>query len=183
MEQDKRLFKEIKERRTPPILRFYRWKKPALSYGRIQGIDEKTRKQWESKGYTAVERPTGGGIVFHETDLCFSLIWKKDDLGLAWDICQSYFQIHRWLLTALSELGFECDLTKQKSSYKERGWCFENPVFYDLLYREKKIAGGAQWRDRNTALHQGSIQLNLNQESLNIFKEHFKNHFHAGFQC
>jgi lipoate-protein ligase A len=53
---------------TAPILRFYRWRAPALSFGyfgRYAEVDN------QAGGREIVRRWTGGGIVLHGDDLTY----------------------------------------------------------------------------------------------------------------
>src|SRR5690349_11144970 len=68
---------------SQPLLRFFQWDKPAVSYGYL--LDDAKVKQWtdarienrESK-IDLVRRPTGGGAVMHQpSDLSFSLLWPR----------------------------------------------------------------------------------------------------------
>lgn len=181
MQRDRILFDKIKNEFQKPILRFYQWERPALSYGRTQGLDAATRTLYQNKKWDVVQRPTGGGIVLHKNDLCFSILWRKGCNVLPWKITDSYRMIHEWMQSSLSMLGISSSPATH-SNVLPGGWCFENPICYDLLAEGKKIVGGAQWRDGNTALHQGSIQLNLPERSIFIFKKCFEDFFHVKFQ-
>ena len=70
MERDREI---LKNSANLPILRFYGWAAPALSYGRTRGIDSASQEEAMDKGRAVVQRPTGGGYVEHEKDICFSM--------------------------------------------------------------------------------------------------------------
>ncbi len=159
MEKDRELFQKVREAQEKPFLRFYQWKTPTLSYGRTQGIDANTQIEYEAKGWEIVRRPSGGGKVLHQGDLCYTLVWRKEDDALPWEVSESYCAIHRWVKISLERLGFSMEQRLQKNSSDKNSWCFQNPIQYDILSQGEKIIGGAQWREGNTALHQGSIQL------------------------
>lgn len=130
-----------------PVLRFYSWKSPCVSYGYFQkapsfGIP-----------FPAYRRLTGGGIVFHDKDLTYSLTYPRDS-ELPWSVRRSYEAIHRLLQKALLSLGIETSLCRDS---QHGNLCFENPVAGDLLHRGRKIAGAAQRRMENHLLHQGTI--------------------------
>jgi lipoate-protein ligase A len=218
MQRDRVLFKKIKNQFQKPILRFYYWQKQTLSYGRTQGLRDSVRRTYESQGWDIVQRPTGGGIVLHGTDLCFSILWRKENEALPWKIQGSYQLIHEWIQWSLGALGIRSRLKhpayaglrspnphpgsplrdslhpfpsrlngRERESSKEEaglptqegGWCFESPICYDLVHEGRKVVGGAQWRDGNTALHQGSIQLALPERSIFIFKRYFEKFFNV----
>lgn len=144
---------------APATLRFFRWSEPTLSYGRLQ--------RWEGvrplipAGWPAVQRPTGGGIVFHQDDLCLSLCWPKGDPALPSSASEQYRWIHRVILEAMAAGSLRmasCGDLRTPSAPFERRPCFENPVGFDLLDGRQKVVGGALARRRGATLYQGSIQ-------------------------
>lgn len=171
MERDKKIFLSF----SAPILRFYRWAQPAVSFGRTRGIDGEVERAALEKGWRVVCRPTGGGIVEHADDLCFSLFWPKADGTLPWKVSDSYAAIHEWIAEGLKELGVETASVHQKD--RENGWCFQTAVCHDLTSGGKKIVGGSQWRQKDKALHQGSIQTALSASAVPVFEERFRNKF------
>lgn len=60
---------ELLETLTPksaPILHFYRWEKPSLTYGYfINPAEHLNLDALLRDGVSLARRPTGGGIVFH----------------------------------------------------------------------------------------------------------------------
>ena len=175
MERDKKIFQTF----SAPVIRFYRWSKPAVSFGRTRGIDGKIERAALEKGWMVVGRPTGGGIVEHQDDLCFSLFWSKEGGALPWKVQDSYAAIHRWIAAGLGKLGIETGTVLKKEN--DSGWCFEAPVCHDLTAGGKKIVGGAQWRQKNKALHQGSIQLILPDSAVSVFENGFRDMFGVAF--
>jgi lipoate-protein ligase A len=180
MEDDQRLFDQLKKGTGFPSLRFFKWQSPAVSYGRTQGLDPATKKIAELKNLEIARRPSGGGKVFHGEDLCFSLVWNKKNAQIPWKVRDSYRAIHQWIGQSLAELGFQTEMVEGKA-HLQTGWCFEGAVCFDLVSSGQKIVGGAQWRDGDAALHQGSIQLTLERETLPTFKRHFETLFKIRF--
>lgn len=130
-----------------PILRFYSWSSPCISYGYFQAPPS------SQKNLPAYRRVTGGGIVFHDRDLTYSLTVPRNSV-LPWSVKRSYKEIHRMIQHALDLLGVQVS----QCTEEHRGdFCFESPVAGDLLYEGKKIAGAAQRRKGNHLLHQGTI--------------------------
>ena len=68
-----------------PMLRLFRWDPPAISLGWKQPYPEwLDAAQWCGAGLELTERPTGGGIAFHGSDLSLSVVLPRAlDLSLA----------------------------------------------------------------------------------------------------
>ena len=165
MEHDKKIFRSF----SAPVLRFYRWAHPAVSFGRTRGIDSEIERAALEKGWMVVGRPTGGGIVEHADDLCFSLFWSKSDPVLPWNVADSYAAIHKRIAQGLKKLGLSTARVVKKES--ETGFCFQTAVCHDLMMDGRKIVGGAQWRKKNKALHQGSIQAPLPGNAVSVLEK------------
>jgi lipoate-protein ligase A len=180
MDRDREIFKAVKEKAEKPTVRFYGWRKPAMSYGRTQGMDPAASEEIKSEGWEEVMRPTGGGKVFHGKDICFSVVWRRENKTLPWNVVHSYSSIHRWIQESLRSLGIESEIVRKKSA-NDNGWCFQSAVCFDLESNSRKIVGGAQWRDGNAALHQGSIQLAISEEMVDLFKKNFESFFNVRF--
>ncbi len=182
MDRDRALFLSVKQGMLSPILRFYHWERPTLSYGRTQKLDFAAASQIKGSGWPVVMRPTGGGKVFHQDDTCFSLIWSKFDSPIPWAIRDSYCQIHGWIRESLKLLNVltsrhDPKTQSESSSDLDPSVCFQSPVQDDLMHSGAKLVGGAQWRDHNFALHQGSIQRKLTLQEIKIFKQKFEEIF------
>ncbi len=143
----------------PSTFRFFRFEYPTLSYGRLQKRDR--IQQLIPAKWDAVQRPTGGGIVFHQTDLCLSLCWPKGEAPIPTSPKEMYRWIHQLIQAGLGNslrmaaCGDTCD---NQAAFDVRE-CFSEPVGYDLLQASKKVVGGAIYSTKNAILYQGSIQL------------------------
>ena len=146
-------------------LRFYRWVPgKAVTFGYAQFISEvrRTMAQRRFSG-PAARRPTGGGIVFHEDDLTFSLVFEAP--GRPADIYKNFHAHIHAQLNRLGEKGEIFDKTLPASAYAPSvnhaaSACFSNPVENDLLSADgHKILGGAIRRFERAVLYQGSLQL------------------------
>lgn len=149
MAADKTLLERFGNSATP-VLRFYYWIKPAVTCGKSQ----------PQPNPDAIRRPTGGGIVQHGKDTAYTVIlpvnhpWNK----IRRDEC--YRQIHSIVAEALRQLGFaNVRLQPEQSTVEDRNamQCFIHPSKYDVMGKNGKLAGAAQWKGRTGTLHQGSI--------------------------
>lgn len=138
---------------TVPTLRFYSWARPAISFGYFSAFADVAA---EMPRRDLVRRWTGGGIVFHGSDLTYSMIIPKNDGDPpAWGRAV-YAEIHQAIRDALAE-NANVALAVQDSP-KISDACFANAVVADVVVDGRKIAGAAQRRTRAGLLHQGSIQ-------------------------
>ncbi len=145
-----------------PVLRFYGWTDPAATFGYFQKYADVERVTLLRP---LVRRPTGGGIVPHDADWTYSLVFPP---GHEWHLLkaeESYRRVHDWLRLAFAELNIETELApccrkaesgKQKTEIPSA--CFIGYEKYDLLWRGRKIAGAAQRRNKLGLLIQGSVQ-------------------------
>ena len=141
-----------------PILRFYRWRQPSLSFGYF-GLYADVASQASER--EIVRRWTGGGIVPHGDDLTYSVIVPKTHPFFARSSLEIYAAVHDAIRRALEANCIEATLVNQAAPRISED-CFANAVRADVVSAGRKIAGAAQRRSRAGLLHQGSIQqLNL----------------------
>jgi lipoate-protein ligase A len=149
-----------------PIIRFYRWRSPALSFGYFGKFSEVAMYAAERD---LVRRWTGGGIVFHGDDLTYSIVIPASDPAFDESSTAIYEKIHRGLTDALNEAGGRAVIAEcvnpggialaRTAGVTAAGYnCFANPVRADVMMEGNKIAGAAQRRTRRGLLQQGSIQ-------------------------
>jgi lipoate-protein ligase A len=174
-----------------PVFRIYDWNVKSMSIGYIQKFDSTARP-----GYKIIRRPTGGGVVFHDVDLTYTVVIPKGHEIEQLNRSESYNIIHKAVIAALNFIGIECELTEKTTAHKKRFsmQCFTAPVRYDVMLKKKpgnslsvnrKIAGAAQRRTSSGILHQGSIVLDdiedvkkpLSESLITAFKQTLKSDF------
>jgi lipoate-protein ligase A len=149
------------EHANVPIIRFYQWDHPALSFGYFGRYSDVARQERD-----LVRRWTGGGIVFHGEDLTYAIVIPASDSAFTEPSMFLYEKVHLALCDVLMEKGEHAELLTKRMSNAQRptsnvqlaGACFANPVRADVILNGRKIAGAAQRRTRRGLLHQGSIQ-------------------------
>ncbi|MBA3607988.1 MAG: lipoate--protein ligase family protein [Chthoniobacterales bacterium] len=149
-----------------PILRFYGWRRPSLSFGYFGKFSDVAA---DRERRDIVRRWTGGGSVLHGEDLTYALVTPATESAAALAPATIYAALHSAIRDALLTNGQEAELAPTAAP-KISDACFANPVRDDVMLRGRKIAGAAQRRTRGGFLHQGSIQLPGLDES---FRERF----------
>ena len=145
---------EARPRLQKPVLRFYRWRESAASFGYFQKFSD---VQAATLLRPLVRRPTGGGIVPHDVDWTYSLAFPTNHEWYSFKATESYQRVHEWIQSAFAKLNVVTELAPCcKKSLP--GQCFVGHEKSDLLWRGKKIAGAAQRRTREGLLIQGSVQ-------------------------
>jgi len=132
-------------------IRFYQWKPKAVTIGYFQNAAKEVDLLYINKNkIDLVRRITGGGAVFHDHELTYSIIIDSDDIENGKEILVSYKTICNAIIQGLCSLGI-------------------NPIFSpinDLLVNGKKFSGNAQTRRDNIILQHGTILLRLNLEQM-----------------
>ncbi len=129
---------------VPNTLRFFTWKPPALTIGYFQSLEQEINDSKAKEfGIDVVRRYTGGGAVFHDAELTYSLVVPEKQIS--YEIVDSYGILCRGIIEGLRILGLESE-------------------FYpinDILAGGKKISGNAQTRKRGIILQHGTILLDV----------------------
>ncbi|MEF8880172.1 MAG: biotin/lipoate A/B protein ligase family protein, partial [Candidatus Thermoplasmatota archaeon] len=151
MAVDRAIMAACSENKVPPTVRFYSWTPAAISIGYFQSLEEEVDvEKCSQRGIDFVRRITGGGAVFHEDELTYSIIIPESHDEIPGDILGSYKRICGALMK-----GFDCmDVS-----------CEYRPI-NDILVDGKKISGNAQTRQKKTVLQHGTILLDVDVEKM-----------------
>jgi lipoate-protein ligase A len=145
---------EAMPRLGQPVLRLYAWTEPAASFGYFQKYADVERL---TPLRPLVRRPTAGGVVPHDADWTYSLVFPPSHEWYGTLATESYHRLHLWLQTSFTKLGLETQLAPAKIKITA-GQCFVGHEQADLLWHGRKIAGAAQRRRKDGLLIQGSVQ-------------------------
>jgi lipoate-protein ligase A len=145
------------------VLRVYRWSGPGCTFGFSQRYAD--AKAACAPGVEPVRRATGGGIVHHDGDTTFSLVFPWDKTCAPETI---YKNIHRGVHQALKVRGVENGLWSPKENPKGlAASCFARAEKADLVNgKDEKILGGALRKKGAKGLYQGSLRLPVAEEVL-----------------
>lgn len=160
MEADQRALENVG---SEPILRFYEWSGPSVTYGYFVDPWEFFDPEGVKKmGLSLARRPTGGGIIFHLEDLSFSLVLPATHPFYALNPLQSYQQINTLILKAIQK-SVPCVIVEPAlcQNTPRGGFCMAHPTRYDILLGNKKVGGSAQRKTKKGLLHQVSLCLQL----------------------
>lgn len=137
-----------------PVLRFYSWTEPAATFGYSQRYHDV--ESWTGLR-PLIRRITGGGLVPHDADWTYSLVFPPAHPWYALRADESYRRLHEWVAEAFSSLRVSAELSAccQKTM---PGQCFAGAEKFDVLAGGRKIAGAAQKRNKLGLLIQGSVQ-------------------------
>lgn len=161
-----------------PLLRIYGWDRPSVSIGYTQDYNAAPHRE-----YTVVRRPTGGGIVYHDKDLTYTITIPFRHRILSLDRIESYHVFHRAVLRALAAFGHRGVLSDKSAPAFDRATmqCFVTPTRYDIVCDSRKYAGSAQRRTKKGILHQGSILLEAAGGNMDLLAEGLVSAFEEEF--
>ncbi len=152
----------ISQKEQPnPTLRFYDWTNPAFSFGYFQDINvEVDVEACRVESIELVKRITGGGTVVHGWDLTYTLVLPRHNAETS--VSDMYKRIGSSLVNAFEKLAIpaECYAATEQSE-SDQNICLTNPAEYDVMCKDKKLAGVSVRRNRNGILFQGYISLDI----------------------
>ncbi|MFH1255887.1 MAG: biotin/lipoate A/B protein ligase family protein [Candidatus Diapherotrites archaeon] len=133
------------------VVRFYGWKPSAISIGYFQSLEEEVDLQkCKELGVDFVRRITGGGAVFHDSELTYSFVCSEKSGVVPGNILDSYRKICDSLILGFKELGLTASFAPLN----------------DIICNGKKISGNAQTRREGKVLQHGTIILKVDVEKM-----------------
>lgn len=142
MSIDEALCEGVRDGRSPPTIRFYRWSPSSVSIGRFQSMnDEVDIERCNELGIGYVRRTTGGGAVYHDLngEVTYSIIAPESAFPKG--IIDSYKEICNYVIRGLANLAMQAEFA---------------PI-NDILVEGKKISGNAQTRRDKVLLQHGTV--------------------------
>ena len=143
-ELEKRLLSERKK-----TLAIYSRDRPTVSLGRFNNAEEYVNMDFAKRNdVTIIRRMSGGSAIYSDSNqLVFTLVTDRSSFR---DKEESYREVCGCLVDTLGILGIE-------AGYKPMN---------DVLVNGRKISGCAQYRDRDTLLHHGTLILRLDSGTM-----------------
>jgi len=143
---DQAILEAVAADSAAPTLRFYGWRPAAISVGYFQGMEEEVDTQACARhGVDLVRRITGGGAVFHQTELTYSIVIPEGHPLAARSIMASYERLCGAVIAGLGLLGLDAHFA---------------PI-NDIVVGAKKVSGNAQTRKLGCLLQHGTILLDV----------------------
>ena len=129
-----------------PIFRLYSWKRPTLSLGRNEKIDQGINLDFcREEQIPLIRRMTGGKAVLHQSDLTYSIIGELGDPQFGEGVHETYRSLAEGFLLFFEKLGLEPQLVDASSSRDlEPHLCFTVPSVAEILVEGRKLIGSAQ---------------------------------------
>ena len=149
-----------------PAFRIYGWRSPSFTYGVSQKPENNINiKLCVSDGIGIAKRMTGGGLLFHNDEITYSLVCAKEDIGEPDSIFVSYRRICAFLISFYRSLGLSTSFAIEAEDFKSRcaphELCSASREKYDIVINGKKIGGNAQKRKRRAVFQHGSIPISI----------------------
>lgn len=150
---------------SPPTIRFFAWRPPAISLGYGQVIDGSIDLDAAARmGIGLVRRPTGGSAILHEgpdLELTYSVVGAAEDFCGADDLLTTYRWIGTGLAAGLNLLGAAAEMVQAQPSNPAAmpAFCFARTGSYELEVGGRKLVGSAQRRQGTAFLQHGSVML------------------------
>lgn len=138
----------------PPVLRLYRWSRPALSLGRFQPVDDVDAPACRRRGVEVVRRPTGGMGLLHGGDVTYAVAMPRP-AGADGSVDAVYRLLAGGLIAGLARLGVAAAVARHGGPAGPV--CFAGQQGADLRVGDRKLCGSAQvWR-AGAVLQHGSV--------------------------
>lgn len=151
MSIDESIMIHVGQNSSPPTLRLYGWSPPAVSIGYFQGLSEEIDlDKCKEMGVDYVRRITGGGAVFHESEVTYSLAIPQVNTIIPQNVLESYKVICGGIIEGLKEFDVKAEFVPLN----------------DIIVNGKKISGSAQTRRSRTLLQHGTILIDTDVDKM-----------------
>jgi lipoate-protein ligase A len=157
MAEDARLLAEHRPA-DATVLRLYRWRPPAVSYGYNQRAEDFDRLALAARGLDLVQRPTGGRAILHAEELTYAVVGSSPSALFGHTLHDTYATINQALLLFLARLEIAAEISSGESRQAQRHpLCFQSAGHHEIRVSGRKLVGSAQRRTGGVFLQHGSI--------------------------
>jgi lipoate-protein ligase A len=139
-----------------PSLRFYKWAEPAISIGYRQQYNPPEELSSFTRNHTLVVRPSGGGYLYHHSDLSFSVVMPSDTRVSELGIKDSYNELISPIIEAAKTLNLIESVDWGEDNYDSSN-CLKHPSSHEPTVSGSKWLASAQARRKRNLLQQGSL--------------------------
>lgn len=140
----------------PAVLRFYSWDPPGLSYGLFQDQSRLPIKVLKRLGIEPIKRISGGPFALHWGDLTYCVVGRAGR-DLPFDMMAASSHIRRALVNGLEAMGVNADSTDTLPAGIRHVSVLAFSAPSDIMFKEKKLAGSAQYRRGFSIMQHGTI--------------------------
>jgi len=143
---DEAVLEAVSAGKSEPTLRLYAWTPAAVSIGYFQGLKEEVDEAaCAERGVDVVRRITGGGAVFHQKEITYSIVLPEGHALAPASILKSYELICGGVIAGLGHLDVPSTFA---------------PI-NDIVSGGKKVSGNAQTRKHHCLLQHGTVLLDV----------------------
>jgi lipoate-protein ligase A len=159
MAMDEAILIGLRENRSHPVLRIYKWDPPTISIGLFQSAADIDFDKCKNDGIGIVRRPTGGRAVLHDEELTYSILFTANDYK-PFRKRDIYLFVAGCLVDSLRLLGIECKIAEKSRGDLRSANCFASPAQFEIeTLGQGKLIGSAQVIKDGVALQHGTIPL------------------------
>jgi len=149
----------LRDDRSSPVLRIYKWSPPTITIGYFQPAADINFVKCEKDGIGVVRRLTGGRAVLHHEELTYSILFTEEDFS-PFRKRELFLFIARCLLESLTLLGINSRISEKTRGSLKSPNCFAAPAQYEIeSISEGKLIGSAQVIKDGVVLQHGAIPI------------------------
>lgn len=162
---DDALFQSFDPRRSLPVFHLYGCFLPALSIGRFQNAEKFLKLDLcQQKEVPVVRRISGGGIIFHKSELTYSIVCTPGQVPASNSIKERYRNLTGFLIKFYRSLELNAEYALDYAACRESltdraSFCLAGRERYDILVGGRKMGGNAQRCKKEIIFQHGSIPL------------------------
>jgi lipoate-protein ligase A len=156
---DEAVMTALREGRSGPMLRIYRWDPPTITLGYFQRIQDIDVDRCRRDGIGVVRRLTGGRAVLHDRELTYSILFTGRDFQ-PFRKKDIFLLVARCLVDSLKRLGIASRIAAKTRGDLKSANCFASPAQFEIeSVMEGKLIGSAQVIHGGVMLQHGAIPI------------------------